>query len=73
LHKSTTKCRRAAGVVGQAANAIGYGNAGSITNAVAVIPGTEVKQALGFATRGTPSAEVRKLIDVTSKYGSTVK
>jgi phosphate transport system substrate-binding protein len=60
-------------VVGQAPNAIGYGNAASITGAVAVIPGTEVKQSLGLATKGAPNADVKKLIDVTAKYGAAVK
>jgi phosphate transport system substrate-binding protein len=60
-------------VVGQAPNAIGYGNAASITAAVVVIPGTEVKQELGLATKGAPSADVRKLIAATAKFGATVK
>jgi phosphate transport system substrate-binding protein len=60
-------------VVAQAPNAIGYGNAASITAAVAVIPGTEVKQLLGLATKGAPSADVKKLIEATAKYGAVVK
>jgi phosphate transport system substrate-binding protein len=60
-------------VVGQAPNAIGYGNVASISNAVAVIPGTEVKQSLGLATKGAPNAEVKKLIAATAKYGAAVK
>ena len=59
-------------VVGQAPNAIGYGNSASITGAVAVIPGTEVKQQLGLATKGAPSPEVKKLIEATAKYGAAV-
>ena len=60
-------------VVGQAPNAIGYGNAASITGAVAVVPGTEVKQVLGFATKGAPSADVKKLIEATAKFGDASK
>jgi phosphate transport system substrate-binding protein len=60
-------------VVAQAPNAIGYGNAASISAAVAVIPGAEVKQPLGLATRGAPSADVKKLIEVAAKYGAAVK
>jgi phosphate transport system substrate-binding protein len=60
-------------VVGQAPNAIGYGNAASITPAVTVVPGAEVKQVLGLATKGPPSAEVKKLIEATAKYASSVK
>jgi phosphate transport system substrate-binding protein len=60
-------------VVGQAPNAIGYGNAASITNAVAVIPGAEVKQLLGMATKGAASADVKKVIDATAKYGAASK
>jgi phosphate transport system substrate-binding protein len=56
-------------VVGQAPNAIGYGNASTITGAVAVIPGTEVKQVLGLATKGAPSPEVKKLIEAAAKIG----
>jgi phosphate transport system substrate-binding protein len=60
-------------VVGQLPNAIGYGNSASITNAVAVIPGTEVKQLLGLATKGAPTADVQKLITAMAKYGAEVK
>lgn len=59
-------------VVGQAPNAIGYGNAASISGAVAVIPGIEVKQSLGLATKGAPSADVKKLIEAAAKYGAAV-
>ena len=55
-------------VVAQAPNAIGYGNAASITSAVAVVPGTDVKQSLGLATKGAPSADVKKLIEATAKH-----
>jgi phosphate transport system substrate-binding protein len=60
-------------VVAQAPNAIGYGDDATITGAVAVIPGTEVRQLLGLATRGAPNAEAKKLIEITAKYGATVK
>jgi phosphate transport system substrate-binding protein len=59
-------------VVGQAPNAIGYGNSASITNAVAVISGVEVKQAIGLATKGAPSADAQKLIAAAQKYGASV-
>jgi phosphate transport system substrate-binding protein len=60
-------------VVAQAPNAIGYGNAATITGAVAVIPGTEIKQLLGLATKGAPSAEAKKLIEATAKFGAAIK
>jgi len=60
-------------VVAQAPNAIGYGNAATITGAVAVIPGTEVKQVLALATKGAPNAEAKKLIEVAAKYGAEAK
>lgn len=62
-------------VVGQAPDAIGYGNAASIkaAGAVAVVPGAEVKQALGLATKGAPSADVKKLIEATAKFGAALK
>jgi len=60
-------------VVGQAPTAIGYGNAASITPAVAVIPGVEVKQALGLATKGAPSDDAKKFIAAMTKYGAAMK
>jgi phosphate transport system substrate-binding protein len=60
-------------VVAQAPNAIGYGNAASITDAVTVIPGAEVRQVLGLATKGAPNADVKKLIAAVAKYGSAAK
>lgn len=57
-------------VVAQAPNAFGYGNAASITDAVAVLPGIEFKQQLGMATKGAPTPEVQKLIEATAKYGA---
>jgi phosphate transport system substrate-binding protein len=56
-------------VVGQAPTAIGWGTATTITNAVTVIPGTEVKQTLALVTKGAPSADAQKLIEATAKYG----
>jgi len=41
--------------------------------AVAVVPGAEVKQALGLATKGAPSADVMDLIEATAKYGAALK
>ncbi len=65
-------------IVSSAPDAISYGNTASIalsniTNELTVVPGVEVKQALGLATKGPPSAEVKKLIDVVAKYGVAVK
>jgi hypothetical protein len=60
-------------VVAQAPNAIGYGNAASITDAVAVVPDVVVKQPLGLATKGAPNADVQKLIAATAKYGASVQ
>jgi phosphate transport system substrate-binding protein len=57
-------------VVGQAPNALGYGNHASITGAVAVLPGIEVKQPIGFATRGQPSAEAKRLIEAAARFAS---
>ena len=59
-------------VVGQLPNAISYGNAASISSTVAVIPGVDVKQALGLATKGAPNADVEKLIVATRKFGAAV-
>ncbi len=55
-------------VVGQLPNAIGYGNAASVTAAVTIIPGVEVAQPLGLCTKGQPSAEAQKLIAAATKY-----
>jgi phosphate transport system substrate-binding protein len=60
-------------VVAQAPNAIGYGNTATITGAVAVVSGTEVKQLLGLATKGAPNAEAKKLIEAAAKYGAAVE
>jgi phosphate transport system substrate-binding protein len=60
-------------VVAQLPNAFGYGNAASITPAVAVLPGIDVPQLLGLATKGPPGAEAKKLIEVATKYGASVK
>lgn len=57
-------------VVSQAPNAIGYGNASTITSAVAVIPGTEVKQVLGLATKGAPNPDAKKFIEAAAKVGT---
>jgi phosphate transport system substrate-binding protein len=60
-------------VVAQLPNALGYGNNASITDAVAVLPGLDVAQPLGLATKGPPGAEAKKLIDIATKYGASVK
>ncbi len=60
-------------VVAQLPNAIGYGNAASISGNVAVLPGIEVKQALGLATKGTPGADALKLLAAVTKFGAAAK
>jgi phosphate transport system substrate-binding protein len=60
-------------VVAQVPNAFGYGNAASITDAVAVIPGIAVAQPLGLATKGPPNADAKKLIAAAVKYGLAAK
>jgi phosphate transport system substrate-binding protein len=60
-------------VVGQAPNAIGYGNSASINSTVAVLPNVEVKQPIGFATRGAPGDDAKKLIAAATKYAANVK
>lgn len=60
-------------VVAQVPNAIGYGNSSSITNAVAALPGIEVTQVLGLATRGHPGPDARKLIEATARIGTAPK
>jgi phosphate transport system substrate-binding protein len=60
-------------VTAQLPNAISYGNSASITGNVAVIPGVEIKQPLGLATKGPPGADALKLIAAVQKYGAVVK
>ena len=60
-------------VVGQAPTAIGYGNSSTIKDGVTVIPGVEVKQVLGLATKGEPNADAKKLIAAMAKFGAAVK
>jgi phosphate transport system substrate-binding protein len=55
-------------VTSQVPGAISYGNPASINASVAVIPGIEVKQEIGLATKGAPSADAKKLIEVVTKY-----
>lgn len=59
-------------VVAQAPNAIGYGNNATIKGGATVLPGVEVKQSLGLATNGAPNADVKKLIEALTKYGSAI-
>jgi phosphate transport system substrate-binding protein len=59
-------------VVAQAPNAIGYGNAATIKEGATVIPGTEVKQLLGLATKGAPNADAKKLIAAMARFGAAV-
>jgi phosphate transport system substrate-binding protein len=60
-------------VAAQLPNAITYGNVANITAGVVAIPGIEVPQPLGMATKGAPSADAQKLIAAVAKYGATVK
>ena len=60
-------------VVAQAPNSIGYATSATISEAVAVIPGTEVKQTLALVTKGAPSAEAKKFIEATAKLASAKK
>lgn len=60
-------------VVAQLPNAIGYGNAASITGNVAELSGVEVKQPIGLATKGAPNPDEQKLIAVVTKYGAAAK
>jgi len=57
-------------VVSQVPTAISYGNSASITAGVFVLPGIEIQQALGLATKGPPSADALKLIAAVAKYGA---
>lgn len=68
--RTVQQLSQVAQVVAQVPNAIGYGNAGSITGAVAVITGAEVKQTLYLVSKGAPTAEMRQLIEATAKYGA---
>ncbi len=60
-------------VVGQAPNAIGYGNSASITPADYVVPGVDVKQPIGLATKGAPNGDVQKLIAAAQQYSASVR
>jgi phosphate transport system substrate-binding protein len=60
-------------IVGQLSNAIGYGNAASISGNVATIPDVEVKQPIGLATKGAPGPDEQKLISAVLKYGAALK
>ena len=60
-------------VVAQAPNALGYGNSASINDKVLIVPGVEIKQVIGLATKGAPSADAAKLIAAVQKYGAAIK
>ena len=53
-------------VASQIPTSFSYGNATSILPGTYVIPGIEVQQPLSLVTRGAPSADARKLIDVAA-------
>ncbi len=59
-------------IVGQAPNAIGYGNAASITSAVAVVPGIEIRQPLILITKGAANGDASKLIAAATKLGAAM-
>ena len=60
-------------VVAQAPAALGYGNAGSITPAVTVVPDITVQQPIGFATKGPAGADAQRLIEAARIFGAAVK
>jgi phosphate transport system substrate-binding protein len=60
-------------VVAQLPNAIGYGNAASIQGNVAELPGVEVRQSLGLATKGAPGSDALKLVAAVAKFGAVAK
>jgi len=60
-------------VVAQVPRAISYGNAASITDDVAVIPGTEMTSTIALVSKGAPSADAKKLIEALAKYGPAKK
>jgi len=54
-------------VVGQAPNAIGYGNSSSIKgSSVKVVDGIEIAQPLSLVTKGDPSPKMKKLIEAVA-------
>lgn len=55
-------------VVAQAPNAIGYGSAATISSAVAVVQGVEVRQPLSIITKGAPGADAKKFIEAAAKH-----
>jgi phosphate transport system substrate-binding protein len=60
-------------VAAQLPTAISYGNPASLTPNVAIIPGIEVEQRLGLATKGAPSADAQKFVAAVAKYGAATK
>ncbi len=58
--------------VASTTNFIGYGNANTIKEGVAIVPGTSVRQVLGVATKGAPNADMAKLIASMAKFGASV-
>ncbi|MCR9257348.1 MAG: substrate-binding domain-containing protein [Alphaproteobacteria bacterium] len=58
-------------IVGQAPNAIGYGNSSSITDAIKVVDGVDVKQPLAVVTKGAPTGDHQKLIDAAKKFSGS--
>jgi phosphate transport system substrate-binding protein len=63
-----TTLQQAADVVKQAPNAIGYGNASSITPAVTVVSGVDIAQPLALVTKGAPSATAAKVISAIAEF-----
>lgn len=57
-------------IVSQLPTAFGYGNASSINSAVSVIGGVTVQQPLALVAKGSPTADMRKLIAASSALGS---
>lgn len=56
-------------VVSQLPTAFGYGNPSSISSNVSVIRGVDVEQPLALVAKGSPTAEMRKLISESAALG----
>jgi phosphate transport system substrate-binding protein len=63
-----TTLQQVADVVKQAPNAIGYGNASSITPAVTVVSGVDIAQPLALVTKGAPNATAAKVISAIAEF-----
>jgi phosphate transport system substrate-binding protein len=64
--------QQVAQIVGQAPNAIGYGNPKTVTSALAIIPDIEVRQPLILITKGAPNDDAKKFIASVAKFGAAL-